>query len=276
MFLRSISLGFFTIALLTASSAYPAELKPETLAAWSNYLRQQTLDVQKRANQRASFLWIDSSPKRRSQIRSGAILTVPADGQTPQRIAGGLIHHWIAATFIPHVRIEDVTAIMRDYTRYKDYYRPGVEASTIITSMDNKDEFDILLANRSVLSKTSLQGNYVCEYTRVSDKRWYDVCLTRQLQEIKDFGKPDEMRLAPDHGTGYIWRLYSTSRLEECDGGVILEVEAVALSRDVPGSLHWLVSPIIRRISQESLQKTMSETVAAVQFHSEAITLNSR
>ena len=79
------------------------------------------------------------------------------------------------------------------------------------------------------------------------------------MSEIKDFQRPTEERLPPDSGSGYIWRLFSTTRLEEYEGGVFVEIEAVALSRDVPGSLHWIVDPIIRRISRDSLEKSLRE-----------------
>jgi len=50
---------------------------------------------------------------------------------------------------------------------------------------------------------------------------------------------PKARQLGPEgEGTGLIWR-----RFEERDGGVYVEVEAIALSRDVPASLRWLVEP---------------------------------
>ena len=63
-------------------------------------------------------------------------------------------------------------------------------------------------------------------------------------------------RLAPEaegHGTGIIWRLYSITRYQERDGGVYVELEAIALSRDIPGGLRWIVEPIVRRVSRSSL-----------------------
>jgi hypothetical protein len=70
--------------------------------------------------------------------------------------------------------------------------------------------------------------------------------------------------LAPDAGSGYIWRLYSLSRFEQRDGGVYIELEAIALSRNVPASLHWLVNPIVRRVSRNSLELSLQKTAEAV------------
>ena len=43
-----------------------------------------------------------------------------------------------------------------------------------------------------------------------------------------------------------------------------VEVEAIALSRDIPVSLRWLVDPIVRRISRSSLVTSLQQTGDAV------------
>ena len=65
-------------------------------------------------------------------------------------------------------------------------------------------------------------------------------------------------------GGGYIWRLASQVRLEERDGGVYLELEVMALSRDIPGSLRLFVEPIVRRVSRNSLAESLRQTEDAV------------
>lgn len=261
---------------MATATAFPAELKPETLAAWNQYLHQENIEVLKRAGDPQGYLWVDGDPDRLKQVRAGSIVVAPFDEQTPQRVPFGLIHHWIGATFIPNVRVEDVLAVTRDYSRYKDYYKPAVTAAKSISSSENEDEFMILFANNSILSKTSLEGDYTSDFVRVNDKRWYSVSVTRQMEEIKDSGRPGEKRLPPNVGSGYIWRLYSTVRLQERDGGVFVELEAVALSRNIPGSLHWLVDPIVRRISRDSLEKSLAETAQAVRTREETVAQASR
>jgi hypothetical protein len=48
------------------------------------------------------------------------------------------------------------------------------------------------------------------------------------------------------------------------DGGVYIELEAIALSRDIPFSLRWLIDPIFRRISRSSLVISLQQTEDAV------------
>ena len=74
----------------------------------------------------------------------------------------------------------------------------------------------------------------------------------------------DEHEAPTNTGRGLIWRLYSISRFEQRDGGVYVELEAVALSRDVPGALRWLVDPIVRRTSRSSILVSLEKTEGAV------------
>jgi len=51
----------------------------------------------------------------------------------------------------------------------------------------------------------------------------------------------------------------STARFEERDGGVYVELEAIALSRDVP--VRWIVNPIVRRVSRNSMLLSLQQTL---------------
>jgi hypothetical protein len=74
--------------------------------------------------------------------------------------------------------------------------------------------------------------------------------------------------LPEDEGTGLICRLFGVARFEERDGGVYVEIEAIALSRDVPASLRWLIDPIVRRVAKASLINFLQQTRAAVHSNS--------
>jgi len=44
-------------------------------------------------------------------------------------------------------------------------------------------------------------------------------------------------------GSGYVWRLHSIARYEQREGGVDLELEAIALTRDIPASVSMVRKP---------------------------------
>jgi hypothetical protein len=45
---------------------------------------------------------------------------------------------------------------------------------------------------------------------------------------------------------------------------VYIELEAIALSRDIPAALRWAVEPIVRRVSRSSLDTSLQQTKDAV------------
>ena len=57
----------------------------------------------------------------------------------------------------------------------------------------------------------------------------------------------------------------SVSQMEERDGGVYVEEEVMALSRDVPATIRWMAGPIIRRVARASTAESIGKTRAAVQ-----------
>ncbi|HUL13761.1 MAG TPA: hypothetical protein VLU73_16545 [Methylococcaceae bacterium] len=122
----------------------------------------------------------------------------------------------------------------------------------------------MVLLNRSLFSKTALDCECVSSYFPLGGKRWYGVGYSTSIRQIQDFSLPTQHELPPDVGSGYIWRLYNLSQFEERDGGVYIEVEAIALSRDIPAAARWFVDPIVRRLSRGSLLTSLQQTRTAV------------
>jgi hypothetical protein len=246
---------------LTASAAH---LKPETLQTWDEYIQATTAEMQVRLNSDGPFLWADESPDRGAKLRNGEIVVAPAGPHIPKRVPSGLIHHWIGATFIPNATLHDVLPVVRDYARYREIYHPAVIDSRAIATGESEDRFSMLLMNKSVVSKTALESDYRASWFRVSDQRWYGVSETMRIQEIAGYGTDGQRTLPEDEGTGLIWRIHGITRFEERDGGVYVELEAIVLSRDIPVALRLVVSPIVRRVSRESLMTSLRQTQDAV------------
>ena len=251
----------FTCFLVPALSA--GELKPETLRAWEDYLHTANSHMKQRLQSGAHFLWLDESPDRRRQVRSGEILAAPFDDQTPARVSSGLIHHWIGAAFIPNVTLGETLSVVRDYARYPDIY-PAVVASKPVSRQAMEDKFSVLMMNNLLVQKKALETENASDFFKINDKQWYSFCRTTRVQQIDNYGQPNQHKFADGEGTGYIWRLYSITRFEERDGGVYVELEALALTRDIPASLRWVAGPVVRRISRNSVHASLQRTQGAV------------
>ena len=259
------------LAAVTAISAAGADLKSETIQQWEDYIKAaDTRHADRLA--KGSFLSSDEVAGQTTKLRNGGVVVTPASQHVPLKVQSGLIHDWTGAAFIPNAKIDDVLPVLRDYDRYKDYYRPNVVCAKRIATSEWKDEFSMVLMNKSAIARTALDTDYRTAYTQVDDHRWSSVTDATRIQEIAEYDTPSQHVLPENHGTGLIWRLHSLTRFEERDGGVYVEVEAIALSRDIPTVLRWVVEPIVRRVSRNSLANSLQQTEAAVRSRSEAET----
>jgi hypothetical protein len=262
--ISKIRIAAVLILLRFHPSTGAATLKPETKAAWDVYLRAANAAMQARLQPGAHFLWLDDEPGRAEAIRTKGPYIAPVGPHIPKKVPRGLIHDWLGVGFVPHATIEDIWRIVRDYDRYKEIYRPGVIESISHGTDGAKDLFSMRLANKSAIAKIALDTDCEASYFRVDDHRWYSVSNTTHIQEVDKFGTPEQRTLPEDQGIGLIWRLSSITRLEERDGGVYAELEAIALSRDIPAAFRMFVTPIVRRVSRDSLATSLHQTKVAI------------
>jgi hypothetical protein len=241
-----------------------ANLQADTTKAWEQYVDSATRQMQERAGRGKTYLWVDESPDRLTKVRAGEIVVAPIGPENPKKVASGLIHHWVGATFIPHVSRNNVLQVVRDYARYKELYQPAVIDSRVIATSEATDRFSMLLMNKALFVKTALDTDYECAYIQVDERRGYSISRTTRIQEIEEYGAPSQRVLQEGEGNGLIWRLSSIVRWEEREGGVYIEIEAMALSREIPASLRWIAEPIVRRVSRNSLATSLKQTQDAV------------
>jgi hypothetical protein len=242
-----------------------AQLQSCTLDAWDNYVEKADARMQERLDARQPFLWVDESPDRRRRVLQGDIVVSPASRKGIQSVQSGLIHDWIGAAFIPDATARSLLAIVRDYDRYKDYYQPAVTESRTLACDGSSEDFSMVWQRRVLWIDAAVRSRYRTRYVTVDARRGYAIASTAEVQEIQSYGDPEENLLPPDTGNGFLWRLQSIIRYEERDGGVYLEIEAIALTRDIPLSLRWIVSPVVNHLSINSLTATLRQTREAVE-----------
>ena len=147
-------------------------------------------------------------------------------------MSSGLIHHWIGAAFIPSARIDHVIAVIRDYDHYAEFYKPAVIDAKTLSRNAAEAHFSMVMVDKAMFMKRTLDSEYQSRFTQVDSRKWYSIAQTTRVQE-------------------------------ERDGGVYVEIEAIALSCSIPAMLQWVVEPIVRRVSRSSLTTTLEQTRAA-------------
>jgi hypothetical protein len=263
-FLTRLVTLFAVVVLVSPVEADGATLKPETVAAWDAYLVSVNENLQARLRPDGTFLWTFENAERASDVRKGEIVVAPVTGRNPRKVPGGLIHHWIGAVFVPNLALDDVVEVTGDYDRYKDFYHPSVIESKAIARDGADAKFSMKIMNRAFFMKTALDAEYQATNVRLEDRRFLSVSKTTRVQEVEQCGEPGEHRIPEGEGGGYIWKLYSIARFEQRDGGVYVELEAIALSRDIPVAVRLVADPIVRRVSRDALHTSLRQTEEAV------------
>jgi len=261
------------ISLLAAVpvSGNANKLQTETLKGWEDYIRSAEMRMQSRRDGQNSFLWTDESADRKHRIGQGEILVEPVLRHGIQTVPNGLIHDWIGGVFIPGATIENLSAVIHDYSKYKDIYKPAVVDSRLLACTATDQRFSMLWQRKVLFVTAAIEGEYQAHEVRLDSRRGYYVADAVQLQEIENYGHSGERLLPPGTGNGYMWRVHSIARYEQRDGGVYFELEAIALTRDIPPSLRWLVDPVVNHLSINSLGTTLQQTRDAVNMRRDSL-----
>jgi hypothetical protein len=256
------------IVFVAVTSTYAAELDQQTVAAWDKYVASAKLHMQDRLAGKTPFLWADEDPARRRQLNSGEIVVLPLGDTHPLLVPHGLIHHWIGAVFIPGARIKDLANVVGDYGKYSEMYRPSLIKAELLDSTADEQKLSILWVQRVLLVTAAFYTELDSKFCELNSRQGYMTFTTTRVQQIENYGEKDERRLAQDEGSGYLWRLVSFARFEERDGGLYLELEVIGLSKDLPGSVRFLLKPVIEHIPRQALTAKLDQTRQAIQSRS--------
>ena len=246
-----------------AETATPVQLKPQTLEAFSAYIRDAEAEMEKTLSGNGPFLWSDASAERSQRVREGKVVAEFWSGHGPVKVPSGLIHDWVGTALIPGTTAKDVLALVQDYDNHQNIYKPEVIASRLISHHDNDFQIYLRLLKKKILTVV-LDTDHDVHYRAVDQTHWTCRSYTTRIAEVENAGTPKERLLSPDTGYGFLWRLYSYWRFEERDSGVNVECRAISLTRDVPYGLGWVIEPIIQKLPKESLIHTLDATRQAL------------
>ena len=246
----------FALLVLPAAAV---ELKPQTTEAFDRHIRQ----AEQRLEARKNFLWADELPDRARRLRQGEVVVAPTGANALSKVPGGLVHDWTGAVFLPGVTVERTIALVQDYNRHKEYYKPEVVDSKILSRDGNHFRIYLRLLKKQVITVV-LATEHDVRYEELSPIRWRSSSRTTKIAEVEDAGKPGEHEQPPGKGQGFLWKLITYWRFEERDGGTWVECEAISLTRDIPTGLGWIIEPIIRHLPKDSLENTLRATRTAL------------
>jgi len=251
-------------------AATPYSLRAATLKAFNLYLANVELE-NSRALQDGPFLWIDGLKQidrneALAKLKAGQVLmrrlSTKAEGRDPD-ISGGMIHDWEGIVFIPGASLDNVLRVLKDYDHHATYFAPDVEKSRI-ESHDGDDYLVLMRFRRQKVVTVILDTEHKVHYFRDSPLRAHSRSSAVRIAQVENPGEANEKEKTPGDDDGYLWRMETWWHMEERDGGVYVQNEAVTLTRDIPTGLAWLIEPFITNIPKETLEFTLLSTRRAV------------
>ena len=182
----------------------------------------------------------------------------PVNGGT-RSVPGGLLHHWRGAAFVPGGRAADMLHLLRDYNRLSTYYAPEVESSRLVAERGGVATVAMRF-KKQLIVPIVLDTQYDVHMGTTGEAAGYSVSRSTHIWEVEYPGTAKERRMTEGDDDGFLWRLNTYWSFVEVPGGLLIECEAISLTRDVPAGLGWLVSPVIQDMPRDSLKFTLTAT----------------
>lgn len=272
---RLIIASLTAVALLIAAfNAAAAELEKQTVEAFNHYVEVAEQQMQSSLRSDGPFLWIDLRPAsaRRhyyEQLRAGQFVIKRLETYDDGRdidIPDGMVHHWIGLAFVPHATLQSAETVLEDYKDYDRIYSPQVRRSKLLSRDDDGDGFKLYLQLYKDSPRTvSYNAEFRVQRLRLGKTRIASSSISTRIAQLQDPSKPDGDEYPVGNDAGYLWRMNDYWRYQEKDGGVYMQVEAISLSRDVPGLLSWFVKPIIRKLARQTIASLLEANRRAIE-----------
>jgi hypothetical protein len=245
--------------LMTALAARAA-LKPETKDAYQAYIAAQETRLELQNRMPSGFLWIDRASSRTRSVQSGSIV---AEEVASFAVPGGMVQHWIGGVFLPRATLRRVEQVDQDYANYATIYSPDITRPKVLEHQGDHFLVSYRIRKKKILTAV-MDTEHAIDYAPLGPGRMAIRSRSEYVRQVQDPDTPTERILADGEGDGFLWAMNSYWRMEERDGGVYLECEAITLSRDVPFAMRRMLAPILRSFAQESLQSALAAKRRAV------------
>ena len=220
---RSVSAVAFV--MLVSTSVTAATLTSETRAAWDDHVAVTERRIE---NELAS---------------RQPVVPRPLEGRTIH-VPGGMIQQWRGAIFLPDVVLDALLAQLQNPPE-QGPHQEDVAALRVLRRRPDGLDLYIRMTRRKLVSVT-YDSEHRVTFRRQGPLRASSRSVATKITEISTSGD-----------RGFLWRMNAYWRYEQIVGGVIVELESLTLSRDVPFGLGSIVEPIIDRVARDSVNRTL-------------------
>lgn len=267
MALRRAALAVALAGAGGVAGLFAAELHDETVAAWDLYVAATEQRIAAELDDGERFLVLDfheEGARLRGEALAGRLVierlrTLDAQGERFE-VPKGAIHHWVGAILVPNAALDDVLDGLQ-YDILPHEMQEDVLDSRVLAR--DGDALQLYLKVKRDVAVVSAQYNteHAVKYVRPGGGRAWSRSMATRIAELDDPGSPREREKPIGNDRGFLWRMNLHWRYVQVDGGVLVECEALTLSRSIPFLMRWFIAPIVNRESRSAIADTL-EAVA--------------
>ena len=252
-----------------ASAAEEATLQAKTKADFAKYVAaveaRRTRDI---ANHEP-FLDIERLPAAQltstlAALKRGEVIVTRGgerDGAGNElTIDGGQVNHWRGTVFVPQVKLDALLKVLQE--PQSDKHKQEDVLSSRVVSRDGDSQKVYLRLRRTKFVTVVYDTEYDVDYKRLSPDRALSNSISTKVVEVENAGTPTERALPEGNDSGYMWRLNSYWRYKQFEDGVLVEIESLTLSRNLPAIIGPLIRPIVNSTARESMTRTLASVRA--------------
>jgi hypothetical protein len=256
-------LSYILFFLVTAASLHAADLQPDTLEAWRDSVKITEHRIAEELSSSSGFLALDfqdpeEAKRERKEVLSGEIpvkqVSVESSGKKI-KVPDGTINHWRGSIFIPDVTLDFVLSRVRNPTT-EDTKQEDVLDSRVLERKPNQFRLYLKLQRSSIVT-VRYNTEHLVQYKSDGPDRASSRSIATKIAEIERISGDREKEKPEGHDRGFLWKMNSYWRYQQVDGGVIVELESMTLSRSIPFVLRPIACPIINSIAKESMERTL-------------------
>lgn len=273
----SRGIAALTLAVALAAGTSPAlgaaSLSHATVRAWDAYVAATEARIHRELGQSKSgaFLaqeFVRDGARERGEALDGAIpmremTTRDRDGRDIP-VPGGSITHWRGTVLLAGLALDDVLTRAQHPPEHGPF-QPDVLALRVLARRPDALTLFIKMTRQKVVTVT-YNSEHDVTYHRLDRARAWSRSVATRIAEVEQTAQGERERSAQDDH-GFLWRLNSYWRYQQVPQGVLVELESLSLSRDIPTGLRLLTRPLVNSIARESMERTLvafrSEQVSA-------------
>ena len=264
--------GLVVLAAGLATSAYAGDdalLQPKTLRDFARYVAAVEARRARDITSNEPFLQINRLPPQErartmAALRRGEVIVTRGAAHDASSnefaIDGGLVNHWHGTVFVPKVKLDHLLRVLQE--PQTDQHKQEDVLSSRVLARDGDTQKVYLRLRRTKFVTVVYDTEYDVEYKKIGTDRAFSNSISTKVVEIENAGTKAERAMPEGNDHGYMWRLNSYWRYQQIDDGVLVEIESLTLSRDLPAIIGPLIRPIVNSTARESMSRTLASVRA--------------